>query len=406
MMIIRKVFGDIPITKDLKLLLVVGGLYSLSTALSNTFVNIFLWKQSGSFKEIGIYNLSIVVFQLVAFIVAGRMAKRIDRVIVLRLGVICLAAFYLAVLTVESTALHYIILLGAILGIGYGFYWLAFNVLTFEITEPENRDFFNGFLGILSSLGGMAGPFAAGYIITHAFGNIGYSIIFGASLLLFAIAVVLSFFLERRHAHGKFYMRRILQERRRNRNWNRILIANLYQGFREGTFAFIVSVFIFISTGSELALGTFGLLNSGIGLVTYYSASRFISQGSRKKAVLIGGIGLFLSIFLLIFKVTYFTLLLYGALIAVFYPLLLVPYTSLTYDVIGRSWKAGDMRVEYIVIRDLYLNIGRAFSIIVFLVGIAFFEMKAILPYLLLFIGAGPLFIYYYVKDIDLSVEN
>ncbi|WP_353626580.1 hypothetical protein [Bacillus sp. JCM 19041] len=38
-----KVFGHIEATKDFKLLLSIGGLYALSVALSNTFVNIFLW---------------------------------------------------------------------------------------------------------------------------------------------------------------------------------------------------------------------------------------------------------------------------------------------------------------------------------------------------------------------------
>ena len=55
-------------------------------------------------------------------------------------------------------------------------------MLTFEITEPETRDFFNGFLGILSSIGGMIGPIAAGFIITRLEKFTGYSIVFGYPL--------------------------------------------------------------------------------------------------------------------------------------------------------------------------------------------------------------------------------
>ena len=72
----------------------------------------------------------------------------------------------MTVLITGTNANRFLILLGAILGIGYGFYWLAFNVLTFEITEPETRDFFNGFLGVLNSVGGMIGPLLAGVIIS------------------------------------------------------------------------------------------------------------------------------------------------------------------------------------------------------------------------------------------------
>ncbi|MDF2789686.1 MAG: hypothetical protein K0S80_2784, partial [Neobacillus sp.] len=193
-----KFLGDVELTKDLSLLLIIGGLYSLSVALSNTFVNIYLWKQTGEYSDLALYNLSIVILQPLTFILAGRWAKKIDRVKVLRIGVSFLAIFYLMVLITGKNASTYLLLLGSLLGIGYGFYWLAYNVLTFEITEPETRDFFNGFLGILSSTGGMIGPIAAGIIITRFEKFTGYSIVFGISLSLFAIAVFLSFSLKPR----------------------------------------------------------------------------------------------------------------------------------------------------------------------------------------------------------------
>ncbi len=157
-----------------------------------------------------------MVLQPLTFILAGRWAKKIDRVIVLRIGVIFLALFYLTVLLTGKHASTFLLLLGGLLGIGYGFYWLAYNVLTFEITEPETRDFFNGFLGILASVGGMIGPIAAGIIITRFEKFTGYSIVFGLSLALFALAVLLSFSLKPRPAHGKYCFTRILAERKHN----------------------------------------------------------------------------------------------------------------------------------------------------------------------------------------------
>ncbi|MBU8879398.1 MFS transporter [Bacillus sp. FJAT-29790] len=398
---VKKLIGDVELTKDLGLLLIIGGLYSLSVALSNTFVNIFLWKQSGEFKDLGLYNLSIVIVQPVIFILAGRWAKKIDRVIVLRIGVIFLAAFYLTVLFIGANASQYLLLLGALLGVGYGFYWLAFNVLTFEITEPENRDFFNGFLGILTSVGGMIGPIAAGFVISKMEKFTGYSIIFGISLALFSLAVFLSFFVKRRPANGKYWFKRILIERKNNLNWRLVTNAHFFQGLREGTFAFIISVFVFISTGSELALGTFGLVNSGVAFITYYFVSRLLKKEYRKKAILAGGVILYAAIFLILFEVTYSKLLMYAATIALAYPLLLVPYLSMTYDVIGKGWKAAEMRIEYIVVREIFLNSGRAFSILCFLAVVTFFNAEKGIPILLLFLGAGHFIIYFFIRRIQ-----
>jgi YQGE family putative transporter len=398
---VKKLLGDIELTKDLSLLLIIGGLYSLSIALSNTFVNIYLWKQSGELSALGLYNLAVVIAQPLTFILAGRWAKKVDRVIVLRIGVIFLALFYVTVLLVGTKASEYLLLLGVLLGIGYGFYWLAYNVLTFEITEPETRDFFNGFLGILTSIGGMIGPVAAGFIISRLDKFTGYTVVFGLSLGLFSVAVFMSFFLKRRPAHGKYWFMRILKERHYNKNWRMITYAHFFQGLREGVFVFMVSVFVFIATGSEMALGTFGLINSAIAFIGYYFASRMLKKENRKKAILAGGLILYFAIFLIVFDPTYFHLLVYAGLIAVAYPLLLVPYVSLTYDVIGSGWKAAEMRIEYIVVRELYLNLGRIVSIVLFLGAITLFNEEKSIPVLLVFLGSGHACIYLFIRQIE-----
>ncbi|PLS01773.1 MFS transporter [Neobacillus cucumis] len=401
-----KILGDVELTKDLSLLLIIGGLYSLSVALSNTFVNIYLWKQTGQYSDIALYNLSIVILQPLTFILAGRWAKKIDRVIVLRIGVISLALFYLAVLVTGTNASTYLLLLGALLGIGYGFYWLAYNVLTFEITEPETRDFFNGFLGILSSAGGMIGPIAAGIIITRFEQFTGYTFVFGLSLALFGLAVFMSFSLKPRPASGRYCFKRIIEERKQNENWRLITNAHFFQGLREGTFAFVISVFVYISTGSEMSLGTFGLINSGISFIAYYFASRLIKKKNRKKAILIGGIILYASVLLIVWDLNFVKLLLYGGLIAIAYPLLLVPYSSTTYDVIGSGWKAAEMRIEYIVVREIYLNLGRIVSILAFLAAITWFNEEQSIPILLFFLGAGHLLIYLFIRRVRIPADK
>ncbi|MBS4217143.1 MFS transporter [Bacillus sp. FJAT-49711] len=389
MLKIKKLFSDIEVTRDLLLLLLIGGLYSLSISLSNTFVNVYLWKQSKSFIDLAIYNLTIVVVQPIIFIVAGKWAKKVDRVIVLRLGVIFLAIFFIVVLLFGEKSSHYLVLLGALLGIGYGFYWLAFNVLTFEITEPDTRDFFNGFMGALSSTGGVIGPISAGFIITRFVSNIGYTIIFAISLGLFSAAVLLSFYLNRRPSSGQYLFTRIYKERKQNQNWRLITNAHFLQGLREGTFVFVISVFVFIATNNELALGTFGLIHAGVAFIMYTLATKLIKKEMRKKIMIFGGIILYGAIFIIVFDPTYTRLLIYAACIGIAYPLMLVPYSSMTYDAIGKSWKAAEMRIEYIVVRELFLNMGRVLSILAFIAAIYYFTPTKSIPILLIILGTG-----------------
>lgn len=398
--------GKIDISRDLILLLLIGGLYSLGIFLSNTFVNIYLWRQSGDYATIGVYNFAINLFQGIAFILAARMTKKVDRTIVIRLGVFFLSIFFLCVLLIGENASKYNFLLGSLLGIGYGFYWLAFNILTFEITEPDTRDFFNGVLGVLQSLGGMIGPILAGYIITKMDANIGYTTIFSISFVLFACAVITSFFIQRRPSVGNFYLRRIMQERKRNNNWRRILNAHFFQGLREGVFAFIISIWVFIVTKSEFALGTFNLVLSGLSAVFYLAVTKTVKPAMRKKAILIGALLLYGAIFLILFEINYTLLIIYATIIGIAYPIIYVPYVSLTYDVIGKGWKAGELRVEYIVVRELFLNSGRMLSIIVFLLSISFFDPEMIIPVILVTFGLGHVIIYIFVKNIFIKSSS
>jgi len=402
----KHIIGDVEVNRDLVLLLLIGGLYTLAISLSNTFVNIYLWKQTQNYVNLGLYNLASVVLQPLTFLVGGKLAKRIDRSILLRIGVGTLAIFFIVVLVAGKSASQYILLMGALLGVGYGFYWLAFNLLTFEITEPETRDFFNGFLGLLTSFSGMIGPIAAGYTISRMEKWSGYTVIFFLSLVLFAIAVVLSFFLSKRECEGRYEITKVLKERRIDKNWGRITRAHFFQGLREGTFIFVISVYVYLATDSELALGKYSLVNSAVSFVCYYLVARMLKKEWRKKAILLGGIILYAVVFLVIFNVTYTKLLIYAACIAIAYPILLVPYGSMTYDVIGRAKNAREWRVEYVVVRELWLNAGRICSVLSFLCAVLFFPPEKSLPFLLCILGAGHFLIYFAIKNVKYDEGN
>lgn len=385
--------------KELYMLLFIGALYSLGIFLSNTFVNIYLWKQTNDLVNLATYNLAIYIAQTIVFTLSGGWAKRIDRIIILRTGVFFLCLFFLLVLFTGEKAASYNLLLGGVLGIGYGMYWLAYSVLTFEVTEPETRDFFNGVSGLLQSLTGMIGPFVAGYVITRMNNSHGYTLIFAVSFFLFLLAVVCTAGIKRRAAEGKFGLMQPMKEIKHNAAWRNTVLAHVFQGIREGIFTFIISIWVFIVTNSELSLGTFNLVYSAFSFIFYYIATRYIKSRQRKMAIFISGIVLSLSVLLLLIKLNFTTLLLYAAIIGMFYPILFVPYLSLSYDVIGKARDAAKNRVEYIVLSDTATNIGRILSVAALLAAIGIWSVASI-PYVMFIVGIGPFFIYFFTRHI------
>ena len=67
---------------------------------------------------------------------------------------------------------------------------------------------------------------------------------------------------------------------------------------------FVISILVFIQTGSELSLGSYGLLHSAISFIAYYFASRYIKPRIRNKAILFGGILLYVAVIFVTVKIT------------------------------------------------------------------------------------------------------
>ncbi|MFP3488842.1 MFS transporter, partial [Staphylococcus sp. SIMBA_130] len=67
----------------------------------------------------------------------------------------------------------------------------------------------------------------------------------------------------------------------------------------------------------------------------------------------------------------------------------------------GKAWNAAEMRIEYIVVREVYLNLGRIVSILLFLLTVSLFNDEKSIPILLLIVGAGHTFIYLFVRKLQ-----
>src|SRR5690625_7604142 len=122
----------------------------------------------------------------------------------------------------------------------------------------------------------MVGTLLANIIISKMSTNIVYMIVFSISLGLFILAVVSSFFLKRRKARGKYELKKVFQRFLPDANWRNVLLANLCQGLREGIFVFIITIWVFIITNSEFAVGIFNLVFCGVSFVFYMFVFKFI----------------------------------------------------------------------------------------------------------------------------------
>ncbi|WP_131849097.1 MFS transporter [Baia soyae] len=355
-------------------LLTISALHAISLALSNTFLNVYLWKLKQNFLLIGWYNLTYHISVAVTFLFAGWLTKKVDRVIAIRLGVAIQALFYLTVLFLGTSAADYVVLLGFFIGVGSGFYWLAFNVLYFEITERENRDYFNGISGFTNSLAGIMAPILSGWIITRINHFTGYRIIFWISLGIFIAAVIVSFFLKARSSRGSYRLKEVLRIAwNRENKWHWINLAMLVQGIREGVFVFITGLLVYLTARSELTLGTFYTICNLVSLIAYYFVGKWMTPERRIKAMFVGSIALGVCFLPYLFLLNTWSMFVFGIGIFLFFPFYYNPILSIVFDVIGEKDENVELRVEYVVSRELALNIGRILSVLGFIIWISYY---------------------------------
>jgi YQGE family putative transporter len=383
-----------------KLLLLVNGLFATANALSGTFVNVYLWKVKNDYTMIATFAIAQQVTTALLFWLAGKWIKEYNKMNALRAGVAISAIFYFAVLWAGVKAVDYVIWLGAIQGISAGLFWSAFNVIYFEVTDPDNRDRFNGWAGLLGSAAGMIAPWISGFLITRMQDTAGYRVIFTISLIIFVVATIFSFFLKKRKPLGKYlWFYGLHQLGKQNHPWRKIGLAMTAQGVREGVFSFIIGLLVYIYTKNEMKLGNFSLITSAVGLFGFMAAGRLLKPQYRRWGMFAGVVMMIAVILPFFWQVSYFTLLLFGIGTALFIPLYSIPTTSVVFDIIGQNQESAERRVEYIVLRELALCLGRILGALVFIAVVSRTTAPLAMNLLLLGIGSSPLIVWILLRS-------
>ncbi|MBW7474459.1 MFS transporter [Paenibacillus oenotherae] len=387
------------------LLLAVQGLFGIANALSGTFIGVYLWKASRSLALIGWFNFTQYAVSGLIFWIAGKWVKEHNGMNSLRLGVALSGVFYCTVLLLGSSAISYAIAIAVLNGIALGLFWLSFNVVYFEITEPDNRDRFNGWAGLLGSGAGIFAPWISGMLIARNEGERGYAIIFTVSAVIFVIAVILSFWLKKRQTGGDYdWFHGFRQLRKAGSPWRRVVPGIAAQGVREGVFMFFIGLLIYMATGNEQKIGNFSLVTSLVALVSFWLIGKYLTPGRRRIAMLAGSLALAAVIIPLFWPLRFMTLLLFGIGTSLFIPLYIIPMTSAVFDLIGHDKESAERREEFIVLREIALTGGRIIGISAYLLVLPFVTTyPQTVPWLMLAVGSSPiigwLFMRHYVSE-------
>ena len=212
--------------------------------------------------------------------------------------------------------------------------------------------------------------------------------VFTMTLATFVILTLVSMLLR-----CKSYGRRLDFKKAFSRNceeWSIVRTSTTLWGFRDVIIVFLVNILTIEATKSELSLGKLTLISSLVSSASYVLVQRVIKPHHRRLSILIGVFGSSIAVLALTIKVVYGTLVFYIMMDAFLLPFFLIQLNSATFNVIDRNHEE-DMRIEYIINKDLVLNGGRIISVLILITLLSLFKAARTLKFYLLFLGVVPI---------------
>lgn len=350
--------------KDAVTALFIHSCFQFGASMSGLFLNLYLWRLTEDLVINAVYNIIVYAVTPIAFAAGGWLAKKRDRMMTYRTGIVMIAAFYLMVIVAQEKVPDYYILFALFNGIAAGFYWTGYLVLQYDVSTEANRIRFLAINMVTFNSAGLLGPAFAGFIIQRNDGLQGYIFIFTMAFVMFVIAAVISFRIPMVETHHKAYYLRLMGEvMQRNRRWVKALYSFLVLGLFQGIMLFLPNILLFQAVNREDWVGYLGVFFSGLTVATGYVISRKAQKENVRKYVFMSTTGTVIGASLLLFGVELWSVLLFMIIFSICNPLAINTLTSYYYRLIGTLPLKGQLRVESVVMRELFLNIGRVVSI-------------------------------------------
>ena len=344
--------------------LIIHCCFQFGASMSGLFLNLYLWRLTQDLAVNGIYNIVVFLFSPLAFALGGWIAKRRDRMVTYRLGIVMIAVFYLMVVIAQEHVAQYYIWFAIFNGVAAGFYWTGYLVIQYDVSTEANRIRFLAINMVVFNASGLAGPALAGFIIQRSEGLQGYIIIFSLAFIMFLIAAFVSFRIPMVASHHKaYYLKFMGLVMNKNRRWLKALYSFFVLGLFQGIMLFLPNIMLYQTVGREDWVGYLGVFFSSLTVATGYVISRKAQKEQVRKYVLFSTTGVVIGSALLLFQVAFWSVAVFMILFSICNPLAVNTLTSYYYRLIGTLPLKGQLRVESVVMREIFLNSGRVISI-------------------------------------------
>jgi MFS family permease len=366
-------------SSELKFYLMMNSLFSFGGALSGVFQSVFLWKLDKTYSLLAYFSmyqsLSIIIF----FGLCAWLARKTSPLITMRLGFVGYLITYLTMLIFHQTLSEHIFLLGVVNGLAMSLYFVGMHMAVLDLTTNDKRDQFLYVQGILYTVGGIVAPLLSGTIISQLNGMVGYYVVFIATCVFFILSFIVSLRVKVKPVASKSFFWEVVKNP--SAEWRKMYKLMFADGIVSGVYStFLITMMTFKVAGGEFNLGVFNTAAQIMSMLAFYALAKFSIPDYRIRIFAIGSVSMLLgSVFISVFPLIV-TLVLFAIIQPVSTNMISTSMNAMIYASIEKDPQYIEKRLDYIIIREIPLGIGRIIGVTLFLVMRHYFDLEKLLP--------------------------
>ncbi|MFT9600555.1 MFS transporter [Mesobacillus sp.] len=364
---------------ELKFYLLMNALFAFGTSLSGVFQSVFLWKLDKTYSLLAYYSMYWSVAIIISFGLCAWLARKTSPMITMRLGFVFYLITYLIMLFFHDTLDEHIMLLGISNGLAMSLYYVGMHMAVLDLTTNDKRDQFLYIQGILFTIGGVIAPLLSGLMISRFAGMIGYYVVFMATCVFLFIAFIVSLRVKGNPVTTKSHFWQVIKNP--SPEWKKMYSIMFADGIVSGAFTtFLITMMTFKVAGGELNLGLYNTGAQIMSIVAFYMLAKFSKAKDRITVFAIGSVTMLLSSVLISAYPIFISLVIFGLLSPIAMNMIGTSMNAMIYESIERDPDYKEKRLDYIIIREIPLGVGRIIGVVLFLTLRKYFDLEELLP--------------------------
>jgi YQGE family putative transporter len=344
-------------------------LRKIAQPILSVFMNAFLWRESHSFLPLAVYNLGYFFGLTFGFYLNGFLFRFTTTTRLYAWGIMLQSIVVTLLIFTHDTSSFFLLCFGTIYGIAGGIFWANRNFLELNFVADHVRNYYFALMNSVSTLTDILTPFLIGWFIVYGEYAHVYTA-YQAYIILALLSLGIIFFA------GKKIMAQndgVIKKERifvwfRSRLWRKVRLMCFITGLDDGIGIFIGTLIILYFVGNEGALGTLTALSAVITGVILYIVGRKLPIEKRSKVAIVALVGQIAIAFIFTYFYSTFSAIIYGIGIGLFGTLFSIVHDPILYTAIEADDKMKDTwSYARLCDREIFLNAGRIFALLVFI---------------------------------------